>query len=120
MRRIGVLLAVAADDAQCQARFGAFLQALARNWAGPMAATCGSTPAGRAANADSIRTHAAELVALAPDVILAAGRSYDRRVAAGDPHGADRVRSRSPIRSALASSASLARPGGQRHRIHSI
>ena len=35
-----------------------------------------------------------------------------RAVAAGDPHRADRVRRSSPIRSAPASSTSLARPGG--------
>ena len=39
------------------------------------AATCGSTPAGPTANAAEIRRHAAELVALAPDVILAHGAS---------------------------------------------
>ena len=74
MRRIGVLLPVAADDAEFQARVGAFLQALAllgwtvgRNvridtrWAGDDAA--------------SIRRHAVELAALAPDVILAYGGS---------------------------------------------
>jgi putative tryptophan/tyrosine transport system substrate-binding protein len=72
MRRIGVLLPAAADNAQFQARFGAFLQALAllgwtigRNvwidahWATPSAA--------------EVSKHAAELVALAPDVILASG-----------------------------------------------
>jgi putative ABC transport system substrate-binding protein len=74
MRRIGVLLNAAADDLQYQAWVGAFLQALAllgwtigRNiridtrWATP--------------NAAEIRRHAAELAALAPDVILAHGDS---------------------------------------------
>ena len=41
------------------------------NWAGPSAATCGSTIRWGATNADRIRRYAAELVALAPDVILA-------------------------------------------------
>ena len=55
------------------------------------------------ANAADIRRYAAELVALAPDVILA--RHLDRgAVAAGDPHRADRVRERPSIRSAPASS----------------
>ena len=45
MRRIGVLMASAADDAQAQARVAAFLQGCS-NWAGPTAATCGSTCAG--------------------------------------------------------------------------
>ena len=45
------------------------------NWAGPTAATCGSTTRWAAGNADDIRRYAAELVALAPDVILASGAS---------------------------------------------
>ena len=70
VRRIGVLLPGSADDAEFQARVAAFLQGLAllgwnigRNlridirWAGT--------------NAAEIRRHAAELAALAPDVILA-------------------------------------------------
>jgi hypothetical protein len=44
MRRIGVLMSLAANDAQGQARLAAFLQGRS-NWAGLMAATCGSTPA---------------------------------------------------------------------------
>ena len=43
------------------------------NWAGPTAATCGSTFAGPQAMPIDIRKYAAELVALAPDVILAPG-----------------------------------------------
>ena len=47
-----------------------------------------------AAMPTSIRKHAAELVALAPDVILVAWRLDRGAVAAGDPHRADRVRDR--------------------------
>jgi putative ABC transport system substrate-binding protein len=74
VRRIGILLPAAADDAVFQARVGAFQQALAllgwmigRNvridirWA--------------TTNAAEIRRHATELAALAPDVILATGDS---------------------------------------------
>jgi putative ABC transport system substrate-binding protein len=74
MRRIGVLQPAAADDPVFQARLAAFYQELAllgwnigRNlridvhWA--------------TTNAAEIRRHAAELAALAPDVILAAGDS---------------------------------------------
>jgi len=74
MRRIGVLLPATADDTVFQTRMAAFLQALAllgrivsRNlsidirWA--------------TADAGEIRRHAAELAALAPDVILATGDS---------------------------------------------
>src|SRR5262249_48153458 len=70
MRRIGVLLPATSDDPEFQARIGAFLQGLAlvgwtigRNlridtrWAG-----------GRP---DDARKLAAELIALAPDLILA-------------------------------------------------
>ena len=48
------------------------------NWAGPMATTCGSTIA-RARGCRRIRRYAAELVALAPDVILACGSPAWRR-----------------------------------------
>ena len=74
MRRIGVIMPAAADDAEFQTWVGAFLQALAQlgwiighnvridiRWA--------------TANAADIRRHAAELAALAPDVILASGTS---------------------------------------------
>ena len=74
------------------------------NWAGPSAATCGSTLAGVRAMPTRFASYAAELVALAPDVILAAGGVDRGAVAAGDPHRADRVRQSSSIRSAAASS----------------
>jgi putative ABC transport system substrate-binding protein len=110
MRRIGVLLPAAADDVEFQARIAAFHQGLAflgraigRNvrvdtrWA--------------TTNAAEIRRHAAELVALAPDVILAHGDSTvgtllqtTRMIpmvfpAVGDPVGAGYIES-------------LSRPGG--------
>src|SRR5262245_51977338 len=72
MRRIGVLIALAADDPESQARVAVFQQGfqesgwiVGRNvridyrWA--------------AGDADRIRRYAAELVALAPDVILTGG-----------------------------------------------
>ena len=74
MRRIGVLLPAAADDPEFQARVGAFLQGLQQSgW------TIGrnvriDTRWATTSVAD-IRRHAAELVALAPDVILAFGAS---------------------------------------------
>ena len=74
VRRIGVLLPAAADDAEVQIWLAAFLQALAQlGW------TIGrnmrvdihrATP-----NAAKIRQHAAELVAKAPDIILTGGTS---------------------------------------------
>ena len=72
MRRIGVLVPAAADDPEWQARVGAFQQALALlGW------TIGrnvriDTRWGTTSAAE-IRKQAAELAALAPDVILAGG-----------------------------------------------
>jgi putative tryptophan/tyrosine transport system substrate-binding protein len=72
MRRIGVLMSLAADDPEMKARLAAFLQGLqhlgwtdGRNLRIDTRSTAG--------NAERIRRHAAELVALAPDVILASG-----------------------------------------------
>jgi len=69
-RRIGVLMPTAADDPAGQSRLTAFLQALAQ---------LGWTEGGNAridirwsaGDPDRIRRYAAELVALAPDVVLA-------------------------------------------------
>jgi putative ABC transport system substrate-binding protein len=110
VRRIGILLPATADDAEFQARLGGFLQGLQQlgwsighnaridtRWASP--------------NAAEIRRHAAELAALAPDVILAHGSATVGPVleatrtvpivfpVAADPVGAGFVES-------------LARPGG--------
>ena len=72
MRRIGVLLPAAADDTEFQARVGAFLQALALlGWT--IGRNVRIDTRWATTNADDLRRHAAELVALAPDVILAPG-----------------------------------------------
>jgi putative tryptophan/tyrosine transport system substrate-binding protein len=72
MRRIGILLPAAADDAEFQARVGAFLQALALlGWT--IGRNVRIDTRWARANPVEIRRHAAELVALAPDVILANG-----------------------------------------------
>src|SRR4051794_29973265 len=69
MRHIGVLVGLAEDDPESQARSAAFAQGLAQlGWAEGRNVQIDT----RWANADNIRGHAAELVALAPDVILAA------------------------------------------------
>jgi putative ABC transport system substrate-binding protein len=72
MRLIGVLLPATADDAEFQARFGAFLQGL-----GQLGWTIGRNvridTRWATTDAAEIRRHAAELAALAPDVILAHG-----------------------------------------------
>src|SRR5262249_20197569 len=70
MRRIGVLMPSAADDPEFQARITAFLQGLAQlGWHDGR--TVRIHPRWGAADADRVRKYAAELVALAPDVILA-------------------------------------------------
>jgi putative ABC transport system substrate-binding protein len=74
MRRIGILLPAAADDAEFQARVGAFLQALALlGWT--IGRNVRIDTRWATTNAAEIRRHAAELAALAPDVILASGDS---------------------------------------------
>jgi putative ABC transport system substrate-binding protein len=110
MRRIGVLLPAAADDAEFQARFGAFLQGLGQSgWTIGRNVRIDTRWAG--GNAPDIRRHAADLTLLAPDVILADGGSAvgallqaTRNVpivfpVVGDPIGSGFV-------------DSLARPGG--------
>jgi putative ABC transport system substrate-binding protein len=110
MRRIGVLLAATADNSVFQARIAAFLKELQRlGWTDGRNAQIDTRWAG--INAADIRRYAAELVALAPDVIMANGTStvgpllqVTRTVpivfpAAADPVGAGFV-------------DSLARPGG--------
>ena len=70
MRRVGVLEARAADDREGQARLAAFLQGLQElGWTDGRNVRIDYRWA--AADADRSRTYAAELVALAPDVILA-------------------------------------------------
>ena len=74
VRRVGILLAAAADDVEFQAWVGAFLQGL-----GQLGWTIGRNvridTRWATTNAAEIRRHAAELAALAPDVILACGTS---------------------------------------------
>jgi putative tryptophan/tyrosine transport system substrate-binding protein len=72
MRRIGVLMPSAADDEEYQARMTAFLQRLAQlGWLDGRNVRIDTRWAG--GYADRIRRMAVELVALAPDVILAPG-----------------------------------------------
>ena len=73
MRRIGVLSGLASDDQDNNVRLAAFQQRLQQlGWTdGPT--MCGLITRFAAANAENYRKYAAELVALAPDVILAPG-----------------------------------------------
>jgi putative tryptophan/tyrosine transport system substrate-binding protein len=70
MRRIGVLMAINADDAEAQARIAAFVQGLQQlGWIVGKNVRIDYRLAG--IDADTLRKYAAELVALAPDVLLA-------------------------------------------------
>jgi putative tryptophan/tyrosine transport system substrate-binding protein len=93
MRRIGVLMTLAADDPQGQARIAAFLLGLQQlDWTDGRNVQIDTRWA--AGNADDIRRYAAELVALAPDVILGPWQYDGGAVAAGDACRVDRVRAR--------------------------
>ena len=72
MRRIGVLMSLAADDRQGQARLAAFVQGLQElGWIEGRNVRIDTRWV--AANAADARKYAGELVALAPDVILVSG-----------------------------------------------
>jgi putative tryptophan/tyrosine transport system substrate-binding protein len=110
MRRIGVLMPFSADDLESQTRMGAFLQTLALSgWS--IGGNVRIDTRWGARDAERIQRYAAELVALAPDVILAHGistvgplRQATRTVPIVFPVMADPV--------GLGLVASLARPGG--------
>jgi putative ABC transport system substrate-binding protein len=72
MRRVGLLMNLSSDDAEGQARLAAFLQGLQEaGWAVGRNVRIDLRWGG--GDADSFRKQAAELVALAPDVVLASG-----------------------------------------------
>jgi ABC-type uncharacterized transport system substrate-binding protein len=74
IRRIGVLMNVAADDPEAQARNASFMQELQElGWT--VGRNLRIDYRWAAGDADRLRRDAAELVALAPDVILASGTS---------------------------------------------
>ena len=72
IRRIGVLMSTTPDDVEGQARIAAFLKGL-QQWGWAVAGNVRIDTRWGAGDADRIRKYAAELVALAPDVILASG-----------------------------------------------
>ena len=110
MRRIGVLMPFSADDAESQTRIAAFSQALALSgWT--IGRNVRIETRWGARDPERIHRHALELVALAPDVILAHGistvgplRQATRTVPIVFPIMAD------PVGLGLVNS--LARPGG--------
>jgi putative ABC transport system substrate-binding protein len=72
MRRVGVLMSLAADDPAGQARLAAFLQGL-QEFGWSVGRNLRIDIRWYTNNPDDIRKYATELVALAPDVILASG-----------------------------------------------
>jgi putative tryptophan/tyrosine transport system substrate-binding protein len=110
MRRIGVLMSTAADDPEGKARFTAFREGLQQSgWDDGRNAQIETRWSG--GKADDVRRYAAELVALAPDVILASGGAV-----VGPLLQATRtvpiVFTQTPDPVAAGFVASLARPGG--------
>ena len=102
VRRIGVLLPAGENDAEFQTWLRAFLQELAQlGWTIGLNVRIETRWAG--GDADDIRRHAGELVALAPDVILAHGASTAGPLLHATPPCRSCSRS-SSIRSAPASS----------------
>ena len=110
IRRIGMIMPAASDDPEYPVRIGAFLQEMQQlGWI--IGRNLRIDTRWTSGNADNARKYAAELVALAPDVILAAGASTVRPLlqetrtvpivfpAVGDPVAAGFV-------------DSLAKPGG--------
>jgi putative ABC transport system substrate-binding protein len=79
VRRIGVLVGASADSMDQQARQATFLQGMQQlGWTDGRNVRIDSRWG--AANTDDIRKYAAELVALAPDVIVAAGNAPVERL----------------------------------------
>jgi putative ABC transport system substrate-binding protein len=110
VRRIGVLQSLAADDPEGQARLAAFAQGLQQSgWT--IGRNVQIDTRWAAGDAERFRRYAAELVALAPDVILAVGAA-----AVGPLQQATRnvpivfVNTSDPVGAGFAES--LARPGG--------
>ena len=116
MRRIGVLAGQAANDSNGQARLAAFLQGLQElGWSVGRDVQIDIRWTG--GNADDTRKYAAELVALAPDVILSSGTPAGTALVQTTPHRANRVhvRCRSGRRRRRRQPVAA---GRQRHRVH--
>jgi putative tryptophan/tyrosine transport system substrate-binding protein len=109
-RRIGVLMSVASGDPEGRARLAAFLQGLQEfGWA--VGRNVQIDIRWSAGNVDDVRKYAMELVALAPEVILASGGSVVGpllQVTRSVPV----VFTQTPDPVAAGFVASLARPGG--------
>src|SRR5499426_291237 len=110
MRRIGVLMSLAADDPQAQARLAAFVQSLKElGWTDGRNVSIDTRWS--AGNAADTRKFVAELVSLAPDVILASGGTVvDPLLQATNTVPIVFTQTADPVGGGLV--ASLAQPGG--------
>jgi putative ABC transport system substrate-binding protein len=110
MRRIGVLMHLAADDPEGQRRVAAFLQGLQEaGWA--VGRNVDIDMRWAAGEADRFRQHATELIALAPDVILASA-TPSARAAQQATRTMPIVFVLVPDPVGIGVAASLSRPGG--------
>jgi putative tryptophan/tyrosine transport system substrate-binding protein len=110
MRRIGVLVSLAADDPEAQARNAAFLQGLSElGWA--VGRNLRIDYRWGVGDTDLFRKYAAELVALTPDVILAgSGSTVPALVQASRTIPIVFTQTTDPVAAGFV--VSLARPGG--------
>ena len=110
MQRIGVLMSTEATDPEGQSRLAAFMQGLQEfNWA--VGRNVEIDIRWAASNADNIRKYAAELVALAPEVILISGGSLAGPLLQ-QTHTVPVVFTLTPDPVGAGFVTSLARPGG--------
>jgi putative ABC transport system substrate-binding protein len=118
MRRIGVLMNLAADDSESPVRFAAFAQGLQElGWI--VGGNVRIDIRWGASDPDRSRSYAAELVALAPDVILASGTPSVMALLPAT-HTVPIVFANviDPVGSGFVES--LARAGRQRHRVFDV
>ena len=118
MRRIGVLLPAAADDAEYQARLAAFCRGCS-NWAGPIGRNVRIDIRWATANADRHSQTRGGIGRARAGRHPGPWHSDCGAVATGDPHRADRVhdRRRSGRRRLRRQSGAA---GRQRHRFHAF
>src|SRR6266436_8802918 len=114
MRRVGVLIGIAANDPDAQTRLAAFVQNLQQSaWTDSRNVRIDYRWGG--GDADRVRKYAAELLALRPDVVFASGGARGG-VASGDQRCADCVRNR-PRSAGSGFVDSLSRPALRNYRI---
>jgi len=104
LRRIGVLLAITADDPEIKRPPRGLLRRVSSNWVGPSAKNVQIDYRWAGNNADNMRKYAAELIALAPRCHLSPIECIRRTVATGNPALFRSCSQLSPIRSVPATS----------------